>query len=239
MTKNDIILFGYGKFGNVIVERLKEYPVDITLVETDHKKRLEAVKNGFRESILIDVTNDEHLKSLPIKSHHKFICAMDDDHLNVYLTLSLKDLYPENQILAISDSMYVTEKLRLAGASKIIDLYAISANRIYNILNKKVATKFLEGFIYKTHEYSFKEIEIPSGSFLDGKMLDEVDFFPYSVILIGLIDRELGDEFIFVTVGKKHKLDSGDLLVFIGRDENLNKFEDAIKKSSREKIEDS
>ncbi len=203
MLKNDIILFGYGKFGNVIVERLKEYPVDILLVETNPKKRLNAINNGFNKSILIDVTNDEHLNSLPVKPNHKFICAMDDDHLNVYLTLSLNDIYPDNQILAISDSMYVTEKLKLAGASRIIDLYAISANRIYNILNKKVATKFLEGFIYKTHEYSFKEIEIPKGSFLDGKMLDEVDFFPHNVILIGLIDRELGDEFIFVTVGKK------------------------------------
>jgi voltage-gated potassium channel len=229
VNMDTIILFGYGKFGNVIVERLKEHPVNIILVETDPKKQLEAIKNGFRECILIDVTEDEHLLALPVEPHHKFICAMDDDHLNVYLTLSLKDLYPQNQILAISDSMYVTEKLRLAGAVKIVDLYAISANRIYNILNKKVATKFLEGFIYKTHEYSFKEIEIPVGSFLDGKMLEDVDFHPFNVILIGLIDKELGDEFNFVTVGKNHKLDAGDILVFIGRDEDLDKFETTIK----------
>ncbi len=229
MEKNSIILFGYGKFGEVIIDRLKEYDVDIILVETDSKKQLKAIENGFRECLLIDVTNDDEILSLPVKPYHKFICAMDDDHLNVYLTLSLKDLYPNNQILAISDSMYVTEKLKLAGASKIIDLYAISANRIYNILNKKVATKFLEGFIYKTHEYSFKEIKIPKGSFLDGKMLDEVDFHPYNVILIGLIDKELGDEFNFVTVGKNHKLDSGDILVFIGKDEDLDSFEKLLK----------
>jgi voltage-gated potassium channel len=231
MDRNSILLFGYGKFGEVIVERLKEYDVDIILVETDSQKQLKAIESGFRECLLIDVTNDDEILSLPVEPHHKFICAMDDDHLNVYLTLSLKDLYPNNQILAISDSMYVTEKLQLAGASKIIDLYAISANRIYNILNKKVATKFLEGFIYKTHEYSFKEIEIPKGSFLDGKMLDEVDFHPYNIILIGLIDRELGDEFNFVTVGKNHKLDSGDILVFIGKDEDLDKFEKLLEEN--------
>jgi voltage-gated potassium channel len=224
-----VILFGFGKFGSVIVERLKlEDFVDVVVVETDVKKRLKAVENGFN-CLLIDITDDEHLKSLPATSDHKFVCAMDDDHSNVYLTLSLKDIYPDNQVLAISDSMYVTEKLKLAGADKIVDLYAISANRIYNILNKSVVTKFLEGIIYKKHKYSFKEIVIPKGSFLDGKMLDEINFKEFNIILIGLIDIELSDSFDFITTGRNHKLDYDDVLVFLGRDEDLERFEKALK----------
>ncbi len=224
-----VILFGFGKFGKVIVERLKlEDFVDIVVVEIDASKRLKAVEAGFN-CLLIDITDDSHLKALPTTPKHKFVCAMDDDHLNVYLTLSLKDIYPQNQVLAISDSMYVTEKLKLAGADKIVDLYAISANRIYNILHKSVVTRFLEGIIYKKHEYSFKEIVVPKGSFLDGKLLSEIDFREFNIILVGLIDMELSDSFNFVTTGKNHKLDYDDVLVFLGRDSDLDRFEKSLK----------
>jgi voltage-gated potassium channel len=124
----------------------------------------------------------------------------------------------------------------MAGADKVIDLYAVSANRIHNILNKPVATRFLEGFMGNSHEYSFHEIVIPENSFLHGKMLDEVDFSRYGVIFIGMIDTELGNSFIFVTTGIEHKLDSGDIIVCIGHEKDLELFEAAIAKSEEEMV---
>ena len=44
------------------------------------------------------------------------------------------------------------------------------------------------------------------------------------MILLGVVDRELGDEFIFATTGTDHKLDSGDVLVVIGPAEEIEKF---------------
>jgi len=123
----------------------------------------------------------------------------------------------------------------MAGADKVIDLYAVSANRIHNILNKPVATRFLEGFVDHTHEYSFREIEIPVGSFLHGRKLEEVDFHRYGIIFVGMIDVELGNSFIFVTTGLEHKLDSGDIIVCIGHDEDLERFAEAIRQNEEPK----
>ena len=226
--KTRVILFGYGKFGVNIADTMHTHGAEIILVEADEERYKKALARGFDQCRLIDVTQDEELETLPIKETDQLACVMDDDHLNVFLVLSLRALYPKNRILAISDSIHATRKLKMAGADKVIDLYAVSANRIHNILNKPIATHFLEGFMDHTHEYSFREIVIPEGSFLHGKRLGEVDFHQYGIIFIGMIDVELGNSFIFVTTGLDHKLDAGDIIVCIGHDEDLDRFAEAI-----------
>jgi len=224
-----VILFGYGKFGKNIAKKLKEEDVDILLVESNQEYYKEALQDGFSSAKIIDVTDDAQLEKLPINDKHILVCVMDDDHLNVFLVLSLRALFPNNKVFAISDSIHATSKLKMAGAHKVIDLYLVSANRIQNILNKPIATKFLEGFTDRSNPYSFREITIPQDSFIDGKYLDDIDFRKYGIIYIGIIDVELGNSFIFVTTGLKHKLDSGDIIVCIGNDRDLDRFEELLK----------
>ena len=235
MTKH-VILFGYGKFGVNIADTIHAHGAEILLVESDKKRYKRAMEHGFEECRLMDVTRDEELETLPVKPEDQLVCVMDDDHLNVFLVLSLRALFPDNKILAISDSIHATRKLKMAGADKVIDLYSVSANRIHNILNKPVATRFLEGFVDHTHEYSFREIEIPEGSFLHGRKLEEIDFHRYGIIFVGMIDVELGNSFIFVTTGLEHKLDSGDIIVCIGHDEDLERFAEAIRQNEEPKV---
>jgi voltage-gated potassium channel len=225
-----VFLFGYGKFGPGIAETLRRHDTPLLIIEED-PERVERARNDGFEVLQMDVTDDRLLERLDAGEGEHLVCVMDDDHLNVFLVLSLRGIYPHNPIFAISDSIYATSKLKMAGANKVIDLYDISANRVHNILNKPIATRFLEGFTDESHEYSFREIVIPEGSFLHGKMLGEVDFRHYGVIFIGMIDVELGHSFIFVTTGLEHKLDSGDILVCIGHEEDLERFEEAIKHS--------
>jgi len=230
MNRAKVFLFGYGKFGKSIADTLISYGSTVSLVESNKELYLLAKKKGvFKDTFLIDATNDDDLERLPIEDDTQLVCVMDDEHLNVFLVLSLKALYPNNEILSISDSIYATRKLKMAGAKRVIDLYDISANRIHNILTKPIATRFLERFLDTNRLYSFKEIVIPEGSFLHGKMLQDIDFRRYGVIFIGMIDIELGNSFIFVTSGLSHKLDSGDIIVCIGKDEDLNRLEEIIK----------
>ncbi|HFU77874.1 MAG TPA: hypothetical protein ENK68_05165 [Epsilonproteobacteria bacterium] len=118
----------------------------------------------------------------------------------------------------------------MAGANKVIDLYEVSAHKIYNILKKPVATRLLERFIGNHDGIIFREILIPEGSFLHEKMADEIDFSSYGILLMGMIDVEKGNAFIFITAGISHKLDSGDTIVCLGEKEKLDAFETLIKK---------
>lgn len=226
--KNRALVFGYGRHGKSIAQGLKKERFSIVVLETDKKNLKRSIGDGFKNAKLIDITKDSELESLKIENDDRVICVMDDEHLNVFLALSIRSLYPNSMILSISDSIYTTKKLKKAGSNKVISLYEVSANRMHNILKRPNATKLLDGFVTKHGDMSFREFVIPVNSILDGKMVDEANFGDHNVLLIGMIDTEISQSFLFVTVGIEHKIDAGDTIICIGRDEDLDKFEKKI-----------
>jgi len=231
MSRKKIAIFGYGKHGKFLVRGLHKDGFDITIIESNKGFYKDAKGDGFEDVYLLDVTKDSELTGkIDFAQYSQLVCVMDDEHLNVFLTLSLSSIYKDSYILAISDSVNVTKKLKMAGASKVIDLYSVSANKIYNILDKPVATRLLEEFVLNRKGITFKEIVIPEGSFLDKMMVDDVDFGKYGVLFIGMIDEEKTHSFVFVTAGLEHKLDAGDTIVCLGEKEHLNAFARLVKK---------
>ncbi len=230
MSERSILLFGYGSHGRFIAKGLHDDGFRLKIVESKHSYYLQAREDGYIDVEHIDVTNDSILQALNPQHFEQLVCVMEDEHLNVFLTLSLRSLFKESYILSISDSIHTTKKLKMAGADKVIDLYEVSANKIYNILNRPVSTKILEEIVVDQDGITFREMLIPEGSFLQDAMTDDLDFAPYGVLLIGMIDEELGHTFVFITTGINHKLDAGDTLVCIGSKEKLDAFEEEIKK---------
>jgi voltage-gated potassium channel len=230
MKERSILLFGYGSHGKFIAKGLHEDGFSLKIIESNHDYYLQAKDDGFMEVEHMDVTNDRLLEVLNPQDYEQLVCVMEDEHLNVFLTLSLRSLFKESYILSISDSIHTTKKLKMAGADKVVDLYEVSANKIHNILKRPVATKLLEGFVSGRNNIIFKEMLIPENSFLEGLTTDNVDFSPYGVLLIGMIDEALGHTFVFITAGINHELNYGDTIVCIGPEDKLNAFKEEIKK---------
>ncbi len=222
-------IFGYGKHGKYLAHGLGAEGFAVKIVTADARYRDEALEDGCTHVRTIDVTKDSELEALGIKEDDIIVAVMEDEHLNVFVTLSLRALYTDVTIVAISTSIHMTQKLRMAGASQVIDLYEVSANRVHNLLHKPIATKLLDSLIGKESELVLRELEVPSGSFVDGVLAAEIDFASEEVMLLGMVDKELGDKFIFVTRGVKHKIDAGDILICIGKKEALDHFEAKLK----------
>ncbi len=227
-----VSLFGYGRHGRHIAEGLRKSGYSVRIFEDSEANIQEALADEFVDVELVDMTSDEQLEAIGIAPEDIIVCVMDDEHLNVFLTLSLRQMLPDAVIYAISDSIHTTEKLEMAGASKVIDLYFVSATRIHNFLHKPVTTRLLSGILGDKRDISFREFLIPEGSFLHGCNTDELDFDRFNLLFLGLIDVELGNELIFVTEGLNHKLDSGDTLVFMGKDEDLDRFAETIRQKT-------
>lgn len=221
-------LFGYGRQGRSLAKSLRTDHFRLHIIESTPGYYEKAKSDKFLDVILVDVTSDAELEALHIDDDSYIVCVMEDEHLNVFLTLSLRALYPNATIVAISDSLYTTQKLKMAGANKIIDIYKVSAYRIHNMLVRPVATKLLDSFISDDSKISFREMLIPKGSFLHGMMVEEVNFSEYGILLVGMLDIELSNKFIFITSGIDHKLDSGDTIVCMGYNEDLDRFRELI-----------
>jgi len=233
MSDNRILLFGYGNHGKFIAKGLLDDGFDVKIVVSDEKYHVQALEDGFDDTLTVDVTKDEALKALHPEIYSQLVCVMEDEHLNVFLTLSLRSLFTECYILSISDSIHTTKKLQMAGANKVIDMYEVSAHKIHNMLNRPVATQLLEEFVTHANGIGFREYVIPENSFLDGLMTDDIDLSEYGVLLVGMIDEELGSHFTFVTAGINHKIDSADIIVCIGKKEHLDTFENKIQKKRK------
>jgi len=230
MPDKRILLFGYGNHGKFIAKGLLDDGFEVRVIVNDEKYYSQALEDGFDNTLKVDVTKDEALKALHPETYSQLVCVMEDEHLNVFLTLSLRSLSKTCYILSISDAIHTTKKLQMAGANKVIDMYEVSAHKIHNMLNHPVATQLLEEFVTHANGIGFREYVIPENSFLHGLMTDDIDLSEFGVLLVGMIDEELGHHFTFVTAGINHKIDSGDTIVCVGEKEYLDSFELEIQK---------
>jgi len=221
--EREIILFGYGKLGHRVYEMLSTYFSDITVVEQSEALIDDAKAHGIIHSVNIDYKHDQELIDLGLENKILF-CAMDEMALNIFLVLSLKSMTKNATIISFSTSAENTRKLKFIGADKVIDIYEASANRIVDIITRPAVTRVLDEIIFVDNGISLEEIEIPPNSFLEDKHLSEVDFKAFGLILVGITDREMGDDFIFVSRGIDHKFDEGDILVLLGESQDLNSF---------------
>ena len=225
LFKKRAFMFGYGKASAFVAEKLSQEYLYLTLVLSTQEACDKAHSDGYVDVKQMDITDDEALKRLDVRDEDYLVCVLEDKHLNVFLTLSLHALFPKTVIIALSDSFHTTQKLKMAGARRIIDLYQVSATRLHNILNKPVTTKLVDRLLSPDEDFSFKEIFIPLDSRIDGVMVDDFDFEPHGIILIGMIDKRLSSKFLFATSGVENRFDSGDTIVCIGYNNALEKFE--------------
>ncbi len=221
-------MFGYSKSSSFVAKQLSKEQLYLTLVLSSSEACDRAYADGYVNIKQIDITDDNELESLDVQESDYLICLLEDKHLNLFLTLSLHALFPETVIIALSDSFHTTQKLKLAGAKHIIDIYQVSANRLHNILYKPVTTKLVERLLSPDEDFSFREMVIPQNSIIDKVMVDEFDFEKHSIIMVGMIDQRLSNKFLFVTSGVENRFDSGDTIVCIGYNDDLEKFEEYI-----------
>ena len=218
-------MFGYSKSSSFVAEQLSQEPLHLTLVLATQEAYEKAQADGYVNIKRLDITDDDALKSLDVGEEDYLVCVLEDKHLNVFLTLSLHALFPKTVIIALSDSFHTTQKLKMAGARRIIDIYQVSANRLHNILHKPVTTKLVDRLLSPDEAFSFREMVIPKDSIIDKIMVDDFDFDRHNVIMVGMIDKRLSNKFLFVTSGLENRFDSGDTIVCIGYNEDLDKFE--------------
>jgi len=221
--RESIILFGYGKFGRSIYEKLSELNYDVKVKVTIKENYKEARDRGI-DVDMFNLYSDESIIECGIDEASYVVCAMDDNHENLFLALSIRELFNDAYIIAVSNSTYLTNKLKMAGVNRVIDMYHLSGLMIKNILLKPIASEFLQGFINNSHPYIFKEYKVTRKSKLVGKKIEHVDFDSFDIIFVGMVDLEKGKHFIFYSAGDEHRIDCEDTLILVGTEENIDKF---------------
>jgi voltage-gated potassium channel len=224
-----IAVFGYNNLSYEAISRLDQKSHDILIVETDLSLRDLAEKKGFNTEN-IDFRSDAGLKSIGIGQNIDVIfCFLPEDSCNVFLTLSARAIDKNLDIIAIVGSAQSAEKLIAAGANKIIDPYQICGQKIHELIKKPDITNIIDHTVFGRDDLHIAEIIIPEGSHLEKTYSSSLSLSEqHNLVLIGIVDKELGDEVHFAIDEKDHKLDAGDIILVLGPSREIKAFKKEV-----------
>lgn len=229
-----IAVFGYEKLAVDIAAYIAAGENTVLVVDSKEGNLELARKAGF-ETASVDYSTDAELREIGIGSTIDTVfCLLPDDAENVFLVISVRAIDPQVPIVSIADSPDSVPKFLAAGANKVVDPYEISGLKIWRLLKQPMISEVMERTLFSELDLQVGEVTITRGSFVDGLCVEDLSLRDhYNLVLLGVVDRELGDEFVFRTRGLNHRLEAGDTLVVIGPATEIQKLQRDLSNGTR------
>lgn len=217
MAQRGIALFGYYRSAVEVAYYLNTGDYLVTIVDNDPANLSKARKAGF-ETAALDFRDDDELAKLGLgESIDTVFCLFPNDADNVFLTLSARALAPSVRIFSIAHGRGAVPALRAAGADKVIETLEISGLRVWDIITRPVVTAILDRTLFGQANLNIAEVTVPGGSALVDRALSELELERnYELILLGVVDRQMEEHFVYSQTAEDMRLQPEDILVVIG-----------------------
>ncbi len=224
-----IVLFGYHRTAVEVASYLRSRDYRITIIDDNEDNLAKARYAGF-ETARLDFRNDAELKKLNLKNEIDVVfCLFPEDAENVFLIISIKNLAPRMRIFTIAHSREAIPKLIAAGASKVVDTHEITGQRISDVLNRPMVTDILDHTLFGQADLGMAEILIAADSPLLGKRITHLRLDKrYNLILMGVVNPELGSRFLYSMEIMERRLQAGDVLVVIGPQSEITRLREDL-----------
>ncbi|MFK2824848.1 TrkA family potassium uptake protein [Bacillus sp. B190/17] len=213
--KKEFVVIGLGRFGGSICRALSEQGVEVMAIDVD-EDRVNEFAAIASHAVVADTTDESVLKSLGIRNFDHVIVAIGDDiQSSILTTLMLKEIGVK-QVTAKAQNDYHEKVLRKIGADHVVHPERDMGRRIaHNMLSNNVLD-----YLELSDEHSI--MEIVANSVLAGHTLMDLDIRARYGINIVAIKR--GKE-IIVSPQADEKILKEDILIVIGADSDINRFE--------------
>jgi len=220
--KNHFIICGFGRIGRIICSELDADNIDFVVIEQDPSviEHIEARKYLYLE---MDATAEEALMQAGVMKAKGIVTAVNSDANNVFITMTAKSLRPDVFVLARASEEKNEPKLLRAGANRVVSPYLIGGRRIAQMLKRPTVVDFVDIAMMGSHlGLMMEEAKIGEKSSLIGKnLIDSHLRKDYGVIIVA-IKKQSGDMVFNPTPAEK--LDAGDVIVVIGKKEDMKRM---------------
>lgn len=225
--KDHYIICGFGRTGHQVAKEFDTAKVPYVVVDRKPETAEELEPKGV-PYVVGDVISDENLEEAGIRSAKGLVATADSDVANVYITLSARALNPDLYIVARASEIHTEEKLKMAGADRVISPYFISGKRMAAWATKPVTSDFLDMVMHgESLEFSLREITVSGSSSLIDKTLHEAEIRQKSGATVLAIRKEGGSFNLQPQSGSR--IEKGDIFVVIGTQEQLDLLEEMVK----------
>ncbi len=217
--QNNALIFGDNEYTSEIQNNISEYYKNVQVFKLNAD-----AENSF------DLSDnwDELSTHYNIKECVAF-CILEDMAENIFLTISLRDAFKDLNIIALSIDKESSDKLLLAGATRILPTTQTTANTIVEILEKPIVTKVFQDILYGNGTLKIAEIKVHEHTRFDGKYPSDIEWSrDHGIIVVSIVHEDMKREFIYSSKAKHHMIKSGDIFVVVGYEQDIKDFEKLI-----------
>ena len=217
--KGHYIICGYGRIGEIISRELEREKIPFVVIEQNPAKieQLEKARFLYLDS---DATVEEALIKAGIDRARGLVTAVTSDADNVFITLTARGLSAGLFILARASEQKNEDKLRRAGATRVVCPYLIGGRRMAQQLTRPTVVDFIDtAMMERGMGLRMEEGGIGAESPLVGRNLVESRLRQEYGVIIVAIKPKSGD-MIFNPLPTQ-RLAVGDVVVFIGKEDDL------------------
>jgi trk system potassium uptake protein TrkA len=219
-------VIGLGRFGYSVAETLTKKGYEVLAIDTDEAK-IEAVSDFATYAVQCDATDMKSLKAVSTQNVDVAVVSIGEDiEASILIVMTLKEM-GIGQIIAKAVTPIHGRILMNLGVTEVIFPERDAAIRLAHRL---IAPNVLE-YLELSPGYSIEEIAVPSK--IAGKKLKESQIrtlFGVNVIAMKkkvtrMVKGTVKTEEIFnVSPSPEDVLEKGDILVIVGREEDLERF---------------
>ncbi len=239
-SMEDIYLIcGYSNEAEILCERFRRENQDFIVVDINEKRVNQAIMKNYI-ALKGDVTDREFLKKLNFDNISKIFVLTNDDIANAFIILSLRFL--KKEIIALANDERNISKFQKAGASFVVVPTVVTAILMAEYIGNPVTFEVIDAILTEKRNAVIDEIIVIENSILDGKLIGEINFDKYKLLLFGVLKKD-GSKLLNETfkISEKHfyfnppfdlKLEAGDIIVVMGYSVSVNYFKYLVERSS-------
>ncbi|WP_170006833.1 potassium channel family protein [Bacillus fonticola] len=216
--KKEFVVIGLGRFGGSICKALVEQGMEVMAIDKDEDK-INEYSSYASHAVVADSTDESVLKSLGIRNFDHVIVAIGDDiQSSILTTLLLKELGVRN-VTVKAQNDYHEKIVRRIGADRVIHPERDMGRRIAHSIVSNNVLDYLE----LSDEHSI--VEVVATPQLAGNTIIDLDI--RAKYGINIVAMKRGKE-IIVSPQAEDMIREGDILIVIGADTDISRFEKKV-----------
>lgn len=237
-----VIICGFGRVGQHIARQLVNHRQHFVVIDSNEDSALKARHLGYL-AIYADASNNEVLRNAGINNRASAVlCTTGNDVVNVYITLTSRHLNAGIRIISRANNQENVKKMYQAGANNVIQPFETAGMVIAEYIGQPVAFEAILGIVREEQDFIMETLCVHPGSFVEGKTIGALDFEQRKLMLMGVVSANplhskhknsypIKNRHFYFNPAKYFELQSGDLLVLLGRDVSIDYFRQQIEKS--------
>jgi voltage-gated potassium channel len=224
--KDHAIICGYGRIGQILGHELAEADFPFIVVDIDPERIASAEALGYL-CVRGSATEEECLSAAGIERAKVLATVLPQDTLNVFITLTARNLNRSIRIMARGEQPATEKKLRQAGADEVVLPASIGALRIANSIVRPSVMQFLsdaKGLVGHDLKYlglEVNELTIQHDAAFEGMKVGDIQQRVKGAFLVVAVKKAGGQ--VLRDHFKDHPMTPGDAMIVLGRSADLAK----------------